>query len=48
MRIAPMFAKLVADPEIAKLAAELVAKSNEDAAAWIRAHLAEIEKGLAS
>ncbi len=48
MRIAPMFSRLVADPEIARLAAELVAMSNEDAAAWIRAHLAEIEKGLSS
>jgi hypothetical protein len=48
MRIAPMFSRLVADPEIARLAAELVAKSNEDAAAWIRSHLSEIEKGLAS
>ena len=48
MRIAPMFSKLVADPEIARMAAELVAMSTEDAAAWIRAHIAEIEKGLAS
>lgn len=48
MRVAQMFSKLVADPEIARMAAELVAMSTEDAAAWLRAHLHEIEKGLAS
>ena len=48
MRVAPMFSKLVADPEIARMAAELVAMTAEDAPAWIRAHLEEIEKGLGS
>jgi hypothetical protein len=48
MKLAPMLSKLAADPEISKMLAELVAMSVEDSAAWVRAHLDEIEKGLAS
>jgi hypothetical protein len=48
MGLAPMLGKLAADPEIARMLAELVAMSTEDAVAWIRSHIDEIEKGLAS
>jgi len=48
MKLAPMLSKLAADPEISKMLAEVVAMSVEDSAAWVRAHLDEIEKGLAS
>ena len=48
MKLAPMLSKLAADPEISKMLAELVAMSVEDSAAWVRTHLDEIEKGLAS
>lgn len=48
MKLAPMLSKLAADPEISKMLAEVVAMSVEDSAVWVRAHLDEIEKGLAS
>ena len=48
MKLAPMLSKLAADPEISKMLTELVSMSVEDSAAWVRAHLDEIEKGLAS
>jgi hypothetical protein len=48
MKLAPMLSKLAGDPEISKMLSELVAMSVEDSAAWVRAHLDEIEKGLAS
>ena len=48
MKLAPMLSRLAGDPEISKMLAELVAMSIEDSAAWVRAHLDEIEKGLAS
>lgn len=48
MKLAPVLSKLSADPEISKILAELVAMSVEDSAAWVRAHLDQIEKGLSS
>lgn len=48
MKLAPMLMKLAADPEVSKMLAELVAMSIEDSATWVRAHLDELEKGLAS
>lgn len=48
MKLAPMLMKVAADPEIARILSELVAMSTEDAVAWIRSHIDEIEKGLAS
>jgi len=48
MKLAPMLTKLAGDPEISRMLAEVVAMSVEDAAVWVRAHLDEIEKGLAS
>jgi hypothetical protein len=48
MKLAPTLSKLAGDPEISKMLSELVAMSVEDSAAWVRAHLDEIEKGLAS
>lgn len=48
MKLAPMLMKLAADPEISRMLAELVAMSVEDSVVWVRAHLDEIEKGLAS
>lgn len=48
MKLAPMLVKLAADPEVARMLAELVAMSVEDSAAWVRAHLDEMERGLAS
>ena len=48
MKLAPMLSKLAADPEISRLLAELVTMSTEDSVAWIRKHIDEIEKGLAS
>lgn len=48
MKLAPMLSKLAGDPEISKMLSELVAMSVEDSAAWVRAHLDEIEKGLSS
>ena len=48
MKLAPLLSKLAVDPEISKMLAEVVAMSVEDAAAWVHAHLDEIEKGLVS
>lgn len=48
MKLAPMLGKLAGDPEISKMLSKLVAMSVEDSAAWVRAHLDQIEKGLAS
>jgi hypothetical protein len=48
MRLAPMLSKLASDPDISKLLAELVSMPTEDAVGWIRKHIDEIEKGLAS
>ncbi len=48
MKLAPMLSRLAADPEISRVLADVVAMSVEDAATWVRTHLDEIEKGLAS
>ncbi len=48
VKLAPMLVKLAADPEVARMLAEVVAMSVEDSAAWVRAHLDELERGLAS
>jgi len=48
MKLTPSLMQLVADPEVSKILAELVAMPAQDAAAWIRENLDKIEKGLLS
>ncbi len=48
VRLVPALAKHAGEPEMQAIASELLPLSDEDAAAWVRAHLDEIEVRFAS